>query len=342
MNNIAAKRFGMDVRVKTTTGKTSGRLKVFLLVLWLDTLYTIATAFLPPQYEHFLMVTGDFAFHLEDKDRLVQSVAVAFYRLSSTLMVTFFASSNLSSIERANRIFMHLRTPQLSVRLAAVVRNCQLATLLSTVIRASLIILALVLSAMSHRERNRKYFLLPGYLHVLFFAVVYTGVNVHFMMELYLLCQVCLELFLQVNTRFAHELAHLGRHRRFHLFHSKFVQCCLLTRQLCLYIRTTYLTFFCCNLVVIVMLLFSNLFANSASSSKIVYFLFPLMELSLIIFFSHVIGRIDVRAKANSDLVYHQYVLSGTGVGNRSVRPLSKSKVKARLFNTIRITFHLL
>ena len=60
-------------------------------------------------------------------------------------------------------------------------------------------------------------------------------------------------------------------------------------------------------MTVVVLLLYSAFYAHFNIISKIIYIAFPLGQLSIIVYFSHTIGMIDVKAKEANEKLYYVF-----------------------------------
>ena len=82
-------------------------------------------------------------------------------------------------------------------------------------ILASLVMSALLMCIIIYWKRNSKYTLWPAYAYLCYYSIMYTAVHVQFMMELYFLCKICVELFDQINRQFLDEVVRDGALDRF-------------------------------------------------------------------------------------------------------------------------------
>jgi len=208
-HNVLTHPLGVSVRRKMDRKRISPRLILLLVVSWLDTLYTIGHAFIPTEgNEELLLRMGDFAFHVVNEKRYHMVGVMVFYRLSATIMLSFFAWDGFDWAREANRILARLNTrPSLAQRLIRARNRSRFWTVSSSIWMSLTIMSALLVSTLmpDRAVRNAKYGLIklaPAYAYVCYYAAMYTCLHVSFMMELNFLCKVCQELFGDINGQF--------------------------------------------------------------------------------------------------------------------------------------------
>lgn len=174
---------------------------------------------------------------------------------------------------------------------------------------ASIILMAVAASAINYRTRNSPYNLIGAYIYMTLFAVVYTCLSCHFLMQLFLTVRVCMEMFELINQRFYKDLVLFKRHARFPSNLGRFSQMCFLLHNINVYIRKQYILYFVCSLPVIVILFYCAFFSNLKPVSSALFLLTLGYILFFLIFFSSIIGQVDVQAKRISDPIYKACLL---------------------------------
>ena len=139
----------------------------------------------------------------------------------------------------------------------------------------------------------------------------HSSLNCQFMMEIYFLCKICIEIFTVINEQFRREILHRKAYSRFDANYARFSQGCLLAHWVCSFTRHTFVIFFGCNITVNVMLLYlATYWQKTCAISKALYVAFLSMEFGFAVFFAHIIGQVDVKAKELSDELYVEYVIN--------------------------------
>lgn len=320
-HNFITRPLGVNIRRKVN-GQGNVRLHLLHFILWFDSIYTALLAFIPTEEEELLLVLGDSAFMLFDKKRYLFYAVVVFYRVSSAAMVTVFLRNDFQWMREANVIFNQLKTRNLYNKMLKQRKRYQIAVVWVILFRASMIVSAHSMAVMIYFERDSKYFLVHSYLYLVYYAAMYTSVNIQFMGEMYFLCRICIALFDEINVKCFYSVVVRRQKGAFQLYYHQFSQACLFVHRVMSYVRPIYVVFFVCNLIVDIFVLFNGVFANNGPIFTSFFLGFSFAELSIIVFFSRVIGQIDLKAKHISDVIYREYIISRSPYGR-----LFKSKV---------------
>src|SRR5699024_7872281 len=126
------------------------------------------------------------------------------------------------------------------------------------------------------------------------------------------LSKICIEVFRETNNKYRVELTVHKRHHLFAHYYDQFCQSCLLVAHLLSYGKKIYLTYSVCNLIIIVFVLYSAMYANSNMFQQCIYIGYLGLNLFLINFLSHIIGLVDVEGKALSDQIYEEFFICCT------------------------------
>ncbi|KAH9408619.1 hypothetical protein TYRP_010886 [Tyrophagus putrescentiae] len=322
-NDFFCKSLGISVRDKANH-QLSYRVYVLLAFLWLDLAFAVAVAFVPNENAELLLKLGDLPFHVMNRNRYFMTGVVIFYRLNPTVMLTFFVFGSFEWLLNSNRIYLQLNCALMTKSFQKLILRCKTALLVCTISMASIIVLAMVVSAINFRARNEQYNLIGAYIYIIVFAVLYTSLSCQFLVQLFLLCKICTEIFERINQGFYQDLILYKRHARFPSNLSRFSQMCYMVHNINGYIRHNYVTYFVCSLPAIVSLFYITFFSDLQVMSqalflstlgevepaiRLVFFLLMCYLAWLLVFLSNLIGQIDKSSRSLSDLIYESFVI---------------------------------
>lgn len=219
-------------------------------------------------------------------------------------MLTFFVFGDFEWLRNANRIYLQLNCALMTKNFQKLILRCKTALLVCTISMGSVIVLGMIVSAINFRSRNEQYNLIGAYIYIILFAFLYTSLSCQFLVQLFLLCKICTEIFERINQSFYQDLILYKRHARFPSNLSRFSQMCYMVHNVNSYIRRNYVTYFVCSLPAIVSLFYIAFFSDLQVLSQALFLFTLAYILFFLIFFSNIIGQVDVTAKKKSDPIY--------------------------------------
>lgn len=308
-NDLFTRLFGISICCKAKN-VTHYRAYILMVLLWIDLIYSILIVFIPVDQQKVLLLLGSIPFHLLNRDRHFLTAVTIFYRLYSTMMVTYHCSNNFQWLHNVNSIYLQLNSSLLSQQIQKLVFRCQTLLLISFASMFAMVSLGMIASTIHYGINNHfHYNILFPCIYLVFFSFVYTGLSTQLLMQMYFLSKICVEIFDAINVDLFQELILFKRHNRFRKNLKQFSQTCYLVYLVNIYIGWNYVIYFVCSLPIIAVLIYTCFFSVLTIVSQVGF----LVLLSYIIFslihFSAIIGQIDVHAKKVSDHIYREYIV---------------------------------
>lgn len=308
--DFLTKWLGVSVESKLN-GTHHYRRTALVVLMHCGLIHSLLVACVPTSDEETLLKYADIGFHMLGPYRYFLFWIDFFFRLNPALMVTYFYFDDLSWMRQANQVIARLDGLQISTSMRKHIQRSRAMIIVLWIAIGSCPMICTVASIFRFWERNSRYKNLTfAYLYISLFGFLDVLISCKFIIQLYLVCKIAVDLFRQVNEINGYQLALYRSGIAFASYHRSFWQLCIFVHHLRAYLRTYYLIYLICFFPVCAPFLYVSIFYSEVEPAiRLVFFLLMCYLAWLLVFLSNLIGQIDKSSRSLSDLIYESFVI---------------------------------